>query len=231
VGILAGGLGTRLHPITENTPKALLPIAGRPFIHWQLELLAEQGIEEVVLCVGYRGEEIRGAVRDGRGFGVRVHYSFDGAVALGTGGALKRALPLLGRAFFVLYGDSYLRCSFAVVQTAYEESQAEGLMTVFRNANRWEPSNLLFQGGRILEYNKRAPRPGMAHVDYGLGVLSARALERASAGSVFDLADLYHDLSVRGELAGWEVCERFYEIGSVAGMEETEHYLRAGTLR
>ena len=231
VAILAGGLGTRLHAITARTPKALLPIAGRPFIHWQLELLAEQGIADVVLCLGHRAEEIRRAVGDGPGFGLRIRYSFDGAVALGTGGALQRALPALGPAFFVLYGDSYLRCSFAAVQAAYEESRAEGLMTVFRNANRWEPSNVLFRGGRILEYNKRTPTSEMAHVDYGLGVLSARALQERSAGSVFDLADLYHDLSVRGELAGWEVCERFYEIGSVAGIAETEHYLRAGMLR
>jgi NDP-sugar pyrophosphorylase family protein len=220
-----------LHPITAGTPKALLPIAGRPFIYWQLELLAEQGIADVVLCLGHRAEEIRRAVGDGPGFGLRIRYSFDGAVALGTGGALKRALPALGQAFFVLYGDSYVRCSFAAVQAAFEESHAEGLMTVYRNANRWERSNVLFQGGRILEYDKRAPRPEMAHVDYGLGVLSARALKEWSAGRVFDLADLYHDLSLRGRLAGFEVGERFYEIGSAAGIEETEHHLRAGMFR
>jgi NDP-sugar pyrophosphorylase family protein len=220
-----------LHPITASTPKALLPIAGRPFIHWQLELLAEQGIAEVVLCLGHRAEEIRRAVGDGPGFGLRVRYSFDGAVALGTGGALKRALPLLGQAFFVLYGDSYLRCSYAAVQAAYKLRQTEGLMTVFRNRNRWEPSNVLFHEGRILEYNKRTPRPEMAHIDYGLAVLAARALEEWEAGIAFDLADLYHALSVRGELAGWEVRERFYEIGSVAGIEETEHYLKGELLR
>ena len=120
VAILAGGLATRLGPLTQRLPKALLPVAGRPFIHWQLALLAQQGVTQVVLCAGHLGEQIQATVGDGSGFGMTVRYSFDGAVLLGTGGALKRALPMLGAAFFVLYGDSYLRCSFAAVEAAYE---------------------------------------------------------------------------------------------------------------
>ena len=146
---------------------------------------------------------------------------------MGTGGALRRALPLLGQDFFVLYGDSYLNCSFETAQAAYEAQRLPGLMTVFRNADRWERSNVLWRDGRILEYNKRAPRVDMAHVDYGLAVLSARTLAKWSAGTVFDLADLYHELSLRGELAGLEVGERFYEIGSARGIEETTRYLSA----
>jgi NDP-sugar pyrophosphorylase family protein len=229
VAILAGGLATRLHPVTEKLPKALLPIAGRPFIHWQLDLLAQQGVTEVVLCAGHFGEQIQAAVGDGRGFGVTVRYSFDGDTLLGTGGALKHAQPMLGDEFFVLYGDSYLRCSFAAAQTAYEDSQALGLMTVFCNEDRWEKSNVLLRDGRVVEYDKHSPRPGMRHIDYGLSILSIQALQRSPAGAAFDLADLYHELVSRGELAALTVNERFYEIGSVGGIEATEHYLRNTT--
>jgi MurNAc alpha-1-phosphate uridylyltransferase len=231
VAILAGGLGTRLHPATEKLPKALVRIGDRPFIHWQLALLAQQGITQVVLCIGHLGEQILAAVGDGDAFGLTVRYSFDGEVLLGTGGALRRALPMLGSPFFVLYGDSYLPCSFAAVQSAYEASGASALMTVLRNENRWDRSNVLFEGGRIVEYNKRAPRPGMAHVDFGLGVLSSRVLENLPNGVAIDLADIYEALSKKGELGAFEVGERFYEIGSLSGVEVTERYLTAGNSR
>jgi NDP-sugar pyrophosphorylase family protein len=231
VAILAGGLATRLRPVTEKVPKALLPIAGRPFVHWQLGLLAQQGVTEVVLCAGHLGEQIQAAVGDGSGFGVTVRYSFDGDTLLGTGGALKRALPMLGAAFFVLYGDSYLRCSFAAAQTAYEASAALGLMTVFCNADRWEKSNVLLREGRVAEYDKHSPRPGMRHIDYGLSILSIQALQRSPGSAAFDLADLYHELALRGELAALTVNDRFYEIGSVRGIEATERYLMSGGRR
>jgi NDP-sugar pyrophosphorylase family protein len=213
--------------VTEKVPKALLPLAGRPFIHWQLESLARQKITRVVLCVGFLGEQIQAAVGDGAKFAMQVRYSFDGDVPLGTGGALRHALPMLGEAFFVLYGDSYLACSFAAVQAAYEASRLPALMTVFHNASRWDRSNVLWRDGALVEYNKCAPRADMAHVDYGLSIVSARALAQWSDGAVFDLADAYHELSLRGELGGFEVGERFYEIGSMHGLEETERYLGA----
>jgi N-acetyl-alpha-D-muramate 1-phosphate uridylyltransferase len=231
VAILAGGLGTRLHPATEQLPKALVRIGDRPFIHWQLALLAQQGITDVVLCIGHLGEQIRAAVDEGAASGLTVRYSCDGDVLLGTGGALRRALPMLGPSFFVLYGDSYPPCSFAAVQAAYELRGAPALMTVLRNEDRWDRSNVLFRDGRIVEYNKRAPRPGMAHVDFGLGILASRVLETCSNGAVFDLADVYQALATRGELGAYEVGERFYEIGSVAGIEATERYLAAGNWR
>jgi NDP-sugar pyrophosphorylase family protein len=227
VAILAGGLATRLRPLTQSRPKALLPLAGRPFIHWQLDLLAQQGVTDVVLCLGFLGNQIRAAVGDGAGFGIRVRYSFDGETLLGTGGALKHALPMLGEAFFVLYGDSYLECSFAAVQAAYEARRLPALLTVFRNDARLEQSNVLWREGQIREYNKHAPRPEMAHVDYGLGIVSAQAIAAWPDGTVFDLSDLYYQLSVRGELAGVEISHRFYEIGSPHGIEETELHLSA----
>ncbi len=225
VAILAGGLATRLRPITERIPKALLEIAGRPFVHHQLELLARQGISSVVLCVGYLGEMVRDSVGDGTVFGLHVDYSFDGDVLLGTGGALRHALPLLSEQFFVLYGDSYLPSPLAPVQDAFLASGAPALMTVLRNANRWDTSNVEYRAGRILDYNKRAPRPEMEYIDYGLGVFSAEVLNTRPADQPFDLADIYESLSRAGSLAGYVVSERFYEIGSHAGIRETEQFL------
>jgi len=228
VAVLAGGQASRLGALTATLPKSLVPVAGRPFIHWQLALLAHQGVSEVILCLGHLGEQIQATVGDGAEFGLQVRCVFDGERPLGTGGALKRALPHLGSAFFVLYGDSYLPCSFPAVQAAFTARGAVGLMTILRNEDRWDTSNVLFGNGKIIEYNKRLPRPaGMVHVDFGLSVLTRKAVESHPAGASFDLADLYRALSLRGELMGLEVTERFYEIGSVAGLEATERYLRS----
>jgi len=226
VAILAGGLSTRLRPITETIPKALVEVAGRPFVTWQLRYLQTQGVSRVVLCVGYRGEQITAVVGDGSRYGVGVEYVFDGPRLLGTGGALRRALPMLGHAFFVLYGDSFLPVNFSEVEKAFFSTGKPAVMTVLRNQNLWDKSNVCFEDGAVVEYNKRAPRPEMAHIDYGLSVISAEVLMRYSDGEVFDLADVYHQLSVAGDLAGFEVRERFYEMGSPDGLAQTETYLQ-----
>ncbi len=220
VAILAGGLATRLRPITEKIPKALVEINGEPFVAHQLRLLEERGIRQVVLCVGYLGEMVREFVGDGRRFGLEVQYSFDGPVLRGTAGALQQALPLLGESFFVLYGDSYLPCDYQAVEEAFRRSGKTALMTVFRNEGAWDTSNVEFAGGRILAYNKRNRTPRMQYIDYGLGVFHSRALAGIEAGAVYDLAAVYYELLARDELGAFEVMERFYEIGSPAGIRE-----------
>ena len=224
VAILAGGLATRLRPISEMIPKALIKVAGRPFIFRQLDYLRFQGITRVVLCIGYLGEMIQVAVGDGSAFGLDVSYSSDGPKLLGTGGTLRRALPLLGKQFFVLYGDSYLPCNFGEVQRDFVECGQPAVMTVMHNGDRWDKSNVLFVDGRIIEYNKHSPGPRMEYIDYGLGVLSADVLGGYPADLPFDLADVYQELSLVGKLAGHEVEERFYEIGSYEGLGEAEAY-------
>ena len=226
LALLAGGLATRLRPITETIPKSLVEIAGEPFIAHQLRQIRAEGGEKVVLCVGHLGEQIRDFVKDGRGFGLTVEYSFDGDAPRGTGGALKKALPLLGDTFLVLYGDSYLPTSFAPVVRAFRASGAQALMTVFRNANAWDPSNVVFDQGKIRVYDKKNKTPDMAYIDYGLGVFHAAAFASYPEDASFDLADVYRDLLTAGQLAGYEVHERFYEIGSHAGMRETDELLR-----
>lgn len=224
VAILAGGLATRLHPITETIPKALVEVAGLPFIIRQLSYLRDQGISHVVLCVGYLGNMIREVVGTGESSGLNIRYSEDGPNLLGTGGALTKAIPLLGDKFFVLYGDSFLPLNFSAVQAAYQFSKQPALMTILKNQNQWDNSNVLFLEGELLEYNKRMPRSDMTHIDYGLSVISASVLEQNIVGQSFDLADVYQYLSLQRQLAGLEVHERFYEIGSHKGLKETEEY-------
>jgi len=224
VAILAGGLATRLRPLTERIPKALVEVAGRPFVDWQLELLASAGIKRVVFCVGYLGEMIEAHVGDGRRFGLEVAYSYDGPTLLGTGGALRRALHLLGEKFLVLYGDSYLPIDYAAVASAFLRSDKTGLMTVLKNEGRWDSCNVWMEGGEIRLYDKKARLPEMQHIDYGLTAFRAEVFSRCSA-ETFDLAEVMHELVAKKEMAAFEVTERFYEIGSPAGIADLDAYL------
>jgi len=225
VAILAGGLATRLRPITQTIPKALIELAGKSFIEHQLDYLRAQGITSVILCIGYLGEMIQEIVKDGSRWGINVQYSLDGPELLGTGGALKQALPMLGEQFFVLYGDSYLPIDFAQVQTAFIDSGQHGLMTILRNQNLWDRSNVQFENGQLIEYNKEKITSLMHYIDYGLGVLEASALNGYPSGLPLDLSRVYNELSLQKQLAGYEVFERFYEIGSHQGIADTEKYL------
>lgn len=223
--ILAGGVATRLRPLTETIPKALLDVNGEPFIAHQLRLLRANDIERVIVCAGYLGEMIQDHVGDGARFGLQVAFSFDKPTLLGTAGAVKKALPLLGDAFFVLYGDTYLPCEYRAVQASFEAGGRLALMTVFRNENHWDKSNVELKDGRIVCYDKRHPTRQMRHIDYGLGVFSRAAFERVPSEQPYDLATLYQALLEQGQLAAHEVAQRFYEIGSYEGLEETRRFL------
>lgn len=224
--ILAGGLATRLRPLTQDTPKALIEVAGHPFLWHQLKLLRSHGLRHVVLAVGYLGERIQDRFGDGSELGIRIDYAFDGPSLLGTAGAIRQALPLLPQFFFVLYGDSYLTCDYRAVQDAFRGSGLPGLMTVYRNEGRYDSSNVEYDGGRILKYDKRNPTPGMRHIDYGLGVFDRGVFAAIPAGEVYDLARIYQNLLSAENLAAFEVQDRFYEIGSPEGLRETAHFLK-----
>src|SRR5208282_505251 len=176
VAILAGGLATRLRPITEKIPKSLVPVAGRPFLAHQLEMLHARGIRHVVLCIGFLGEMIQREFGN-EAFGVKLDYSFDGEKLLGTGGAIKRALPKLGEEFFVLYGDSYLPVEYAPVAEFFQRSGKLGLMTVYRNEGKFDTSNVVFADGEIKIYDKKVRSPEMKHIDYGFSLFKARVFE------------------------------------------------------
>lgn len=225
VAILAGGLANRLRPLTEQIPKALLDIAGKPFAVHQIELLHQKGITDIVFCLGYLGEKVQETLGDGQRWGVNLKYVFDGPTLLGTGGAIKKTLGYLGEAFFVLYGDSYLDCNYNLIERCFRANNKSGLMTVFRNDNKWDLSNILFTGGHIVKYDKKNRTNDMHHIDYGLGILKATAFDKYPEGVAFDLGDVYRDLLSQNELIGFEVKERFYEIGSTRGLEEIRQYL------
>ena len=230
VAILAGGMATRLRPVTEKIPKLLVEVAGEPFFSHQLRLLKQAGLTRIVLCAGHLGEQIVARYGDGAKWGVQIEYSFDGPKLLGTGGALIRALPKLGDAFYVLYGDSYLPTDYAAVSDFFLKSGRLGLMTVFENRGRYETSNVWFEAGEIKQYDKKHPGSQMHHVDYGLGVFRAAAFDGFARNAAVDLAEVQQALVARHQLAGYEIKQRFYEIGSPAGLNELDALLRAGQI-
>jgi NDP-sugar pyrophosphorylase family protein len=229
--LLAGGMATRLRPITDKIPKLLVEIAGEPFFSHQLRLLRAAGLNRIVLCVGYLGEMIVDLYGDGSNWGMDIEYVFDGPRLLGTGGALIKALPKLGDTFYVLYGDSYLPVDYRAVGEFFVGSRKLGLMTVYENHGRYDTSNVWFEEGEIKRYDKQEKLPQMHHIDYGLGVFRAAAFEGFPRDAVVDLAAVQKSLVGRGQLAGYEIKERFYEIGSRDGLRELDALLREGEKR
>ena len=226
LAILAGGLATRLKPLTEQVPKSLIEVGGQPFIAHQLRLLQRERIHRVVLCLGHLGEQIEAFVGDGGQFGVSVVYCYDGSSLLGTGGALRLALDQLGPEFLVMYGDSWLDTRFAPIVDAFRVSDKSALMTVYRNSDRWDRSNIWFENGQIRVYDKKNRLPQMHYIDWGLSMTKANVVAARPAHTAFDLAEVYGKLAHNGDLGGYEIDTRFYEIGSPEGLRETDLLLR-----
>jgi N-acetyl-alpha-D-muramate 1-phosphate uridylyltransferase len=221
VAILAGGLATRLGDVTKTVPKALLDIAGKPFIAYQLDLLRAAGVTKVVMCIAHLADQIEAVLGDGHAYGLEIAYSHD--KLLGTGGALRNALPLLGDEFLVMYGDSYLLCDYAGIAAAWQASGKLGLMTVYKNDGQYDASNVEMRDGHVVRYDKSNVAT-LTHIDWGLGAFRAEAFAGYPDGKL-DLVRIYQDLLARDQLFGYEVSERFYEIGSHTGLEELRHLL------
>src|SRR5215469_5563542 len=203
--VLAGGLGTRLGELTRKTPKSLMVVANKPFIIHQVNLLRRNGITDIVLCLGHFGDQVQALLGDGRPWGVSVGYSFDGPQLLGTAGAIRKALHLLPGTFFVLYGDSYLDINYREVQDAFFASGRRALMTVLKNDGQWDQSNVLFMNGKVIEYRKPRPSPGMKHIDYGLGLFHRSVFEALPEGVAVDLVQVYQGLIAQSQLTSFEV--------------------------
>jgi NDP-sugar pyrophosphorylase family protein len=227
IAVLAGGLGTRLYPVTKTLPKSLIEVDGVPFVAHQLKLFARRGIRRVVFCVGYLGEQIEDFVKDGSRFGVVAKFSYDGAQLRGTGGAIKHALPLLGDEFLVTYGDSYLDISYDDVVEAFRAGRAPALMTVFQNHDHWDKSNVEFGDGRVVRYNKKNRTSQMRHIDYGLLAMCPAAFAGWENTESFDLALPLGHLAAAGKLTAFEVRMRFYEVGSMSGIADLAEYLKS----
>jgi len=228
VAILAGGLAMRLRPITEKIPKSLVEVAGKPFLFHQLDLLQKHGVTKVVLCIGNMGEQIQAALA-GAYTDMEIGYSFDGPQLRGTGGAIVRALPLLGDAFFIMYGDAYARCDFAAAAQTFRRASTMALMTIYRNENRGEKSNVALKAGGLVHYDKHNPTEEMSYIDFGIGILTPGCFVDYPTDAPLDLAKVYGDLSAKNQLAGFEVHERVYEMGSPQGLEETRRFLGGQT--
>lgn len=225
VVILAGGLATRLKPLSDTVPKSLISVAGRPFIAWQLEYIARQGLSEVLLCVGHMSEEIMKFVGDGTQFGLSVKYSNENNRRLGTGGALVNAFEFLDECFFILYGDSFLPISFSDVKNSFFNCKRQALMTVYENKNNFDRSNVIYRNGMIENYQKIHVTQDMNYIDYGLSILNKNQFISRKNKICFDLSEVYRELVVKKELAGYVTSQRFYEIGSFKGLAETEDFI------
>lgn len=230
IAILAGGLATRLLPVTEQIPKSLVPIAGRPFIDWQLELLAKNGYEQIIICLSHLGEKIAKHVGDGSKYDIKVNYSNDGERQLGTGGAIVKALPLLGGQFAVIYGDSYLPINYAEAEKVFLDSGSPALMSIYKNVGKFDKSNIAFKNGQIERYSKNKVDVDMEYIDYGLEYFEASVFDGKQVGQSFDLALLLESLITSKKSAVFEVHKRFFEIGSFQGIKDLEAYLESGAL-
>jgi len=220
VVLLSGGLATRMLSFTEKIPKAMIDVAGKPFIHWQLSMLKKQQVDSVILCIGHLGEVIEAFAGDGSQYGLKITYSYDGDKLLGTGGAIKKIINTLPEVFFVLYGDSYLEIPYTPLVEAFSSSDKKGLMTVYENADLYDVSNAVFIDGELLTYRKHDKVDEMRHIDYGLGILHKDAFDGFPSETAFDLAEVYEKLVIEGQLLGYEVFKRFYEIGSPGGLAQ-----------
>lgn len=224
--ILCGGLATRLRPLTKKIPKSMVEIEGKPFLEHQLNLLKKNGLKDIVLSIGFKGNQIKKYFATGKKFGVKIKYNPDGKKLLGTGGAIKKAEKLLNDAFLVIYGDSYLPFDFQKAINYFNRFQKLGLMTVFKNANRYEPSNVEVQGNLVKSYSKKRKTKKMLYIDYGVSIFKKEVLKNFPADTAFDLSLIHKDLIKKKQLLAFPVKQRFYQIGSFDGLEEFRQYLK-----
>lgn len=230
--VIAGGLATRMRPHTLTVPKAMLEVGGRPFVDWLLEKLAASGYTEAIFCIAHLGEQIEAHVGDGARFGVRVRYSAEGPSLLGTGGALRLALPLLAGTFLVTYGDSWLPFDYAgPLRMLADHDDCDGVMSVYPNAGQWDASNTAIdaEGAWVLRYEKGPRDPALDHIDYGATALRRAMVENEPAGVAFGLDRIQHDLAARKRLRAYVAHERFFEIGSPEGLAALDERLRRGS--
>jgi len=222
--ILTGGLATRLNSLTMSKPKALIQIDDYPFIYHQLKFAKSQGVSQVILCVGHLGEMIREYVGDGSRWGLKVSYSFDGNGQLGTAGAIRNAFKMLDQQFFVLYGDSYLEIDYNKIEKYFYDNFKKSLMVIIKNRNLWDKSNVILKDGLIVEYNKSLQKKEMHYIDYGISILKKSLFQKKEIFHFSDLSDIYQHISISNNLLGYEVFNRFYEIGTIKGIKETNNF-------
>jgi len=223
--ILCGGKATRLYPLTKKISKSMLKIAGKPFLEHQINLLKKNGIRDIILCVGYKAEQIKKYFKNGEKFGVKIKYSSDGKKLLGTGGALKKAEDLLEDSFLVMWGDSYLPFNFRKAIKFFKKYNKLGLMTVYKNLDRYEPSNVEIEKNLVKSYSKKRKTRKMKYIDYGVSIFRKDVLKIIPESKVYDLSKLQQALIRKKQLLAYPAEKRFYQIGSPGGLEEFKKYI------
>jgi len=222
---LTGGLATRLGDLTKNRPKSMVKVQGKPFLEYQLELLRREGITNIVLCIGYMGEQIKSQFGEGEKWGINIKYSSEDK-PLGTAGALKKAEALLNDTFFTMYGDSYLFLDFSHIMSYFESQNKLALMTVYKNYDQYDRSNTVVEGNLVRKYSKKEKTRDMVYIEYGANIFRKEALEMIPENQFYSLDELFPRLIEIDELLAFEVKERFYEIGSPQGLKDFEEYIR-----
>ena len=226
--ILVGGLATRLRPVTERVPKSMIKICGKPFLEYQIELLKDNGVLDIVLCLGYLGFKIREYFEDGKRFGVEIKYSEDGGKLLGIAGALKKTEKYLQEQFFLLYGDSYLPYDYQEIKKYFDNLSQLAMMVVYKNENRFDRSNVVVEDGKVKVYDKKNQTKEMVYIDSGLSILRKEVLKMIPENTFFDLEKVYQKLIEKEQIGAYETKQRFFEIGSFEGLKEFENLIKGG---
>lgn len=227
--VLCGGKATRLYPLTKKIPKSMMRFEGKPFLEQQLDLLKKNRIFDIVLCVGYKAEQIKKYFGDGKNFGVEIKYSSDKKRLLGTGGALKKAENLLEDSFLVMWGDSYLPFNFQKAIKFFKKSNKPGMMIVFKNLNKYEPSNVEVKNNLVKSYSKKRKTKKMKYIDYGISIYRKEVLKHLPKNQICDLTKLQQALIKKRQLLAYPAEKRFYQIGSPDGLEELKNYIKRKT--
>jgi len=225
IALICGGLGKRMHPVTYSKPKSLINVCGKPFIEHQLELLRFSGFKNVVICAGHFGKQIQDFVGNGNRWELNINYSFDGDYQIGTGGALIKALNLLGKEFFVIYGDSYLPINFHIIYDFFKKSNSLAVMAIYENNNKFDKSNVkYYEDGNNIYYSKNDTNE-MIYIDYGVSIIRSSLLEDYKYNQMYiDLSQIFEEFSKNKLIKGYEVHDRFYEIGSFKGLSDITKY-------
>lgn len=222
--ILAGGKATRLGSLTQSCPKSMVMVGDKPFLEIQINMIRKTGARNILLCLGHLSQQIINFFGDGKKFGVNITYSIE-EETLGTAGALKNAENLLADTFITIYGDSYLLLDIGEITSHFETSGKLGLMTVYRNSGLYDRSNTsIDDNGMVVKYDKQNTN-GLEYIDYGLSIFQKQVLDWIPQRKYYPLEKVFYKLIEMNELVAFETKERFYEIGSPAGLAEFRKFI------
>lgn len=215
--ILAGGLGTRLSPITVDIPKPMVLIKDKPFLEYLILMLKKHSLKRILLCVGYLGRKIEAYFGNGLRWGIEIKYSYEKEL-LGTGGALKLASNLIEEKFLLLYGDSYLDINYNEFINFFERQKTTGSVVIYDNTmgDTNVKNNITIDGNLITIYDKNKKDARLKYVEAGVSIFRKRLLNLIDGNRFVSLEnDIFPVLINQHELTGYKSKTRFYDIGTL----------------